>query len=79
MQWDIFSSVTSKACISASRNQTTMWKKRVFLLLFSLSTLKAELDCETMEKTNSKFHLLLSRTETVFKKTKQWMVSFAHE
>ncbi|XP_024429041.2 allergin-1 [Desmodus rotundus] len=29
-----------------------MWKKRVFLLLFSLSTLKAELDCETMEKTN---------------------------
>ncbi|XP_053511378.1 allergin-1 isoform X2 [Artibeus jamaicensis] len=30
-----------------------MWRKRVFLLLCSLSTLKAEPDCEKMAKTNN--------------------------
>ncbi|XP_036926048.1 allergin-1 [Sturnira hondurensis] len=40
-----------------------MWSKRVFLLLFSLSTLKAEPDCEKMEKTNRP--ILNSKTNVV--------------
>lgn len=68
MHWDIVSSVTSEASIPASRNQTTMWRKRVFLLLFSLSTLKAELDCEQMEKTNKLMSPILnSETNVVMK------------
>lgn len=36
----------------ASHNQTVMWKKSVFVFLFSLSALKAELGSETMKKAN---------------------------
>ncbi|KAM5310482.1 allergin-1 isoform 3-T3 [Glossophaga mutica] len=68
MHWDIFSSVTSEACISASQNQTMMWRKRFFLLLFSLSTLKAELDCEKMEKTNGLTSPILSSETNVVMK-----------
>ncbi|KAF6095434.1 mast cell immunoglobulin like receptor 1 [Phyllostomus discolor] len=68
MHWDISSSVTSEARIPSSRSQTTMWRKRVFLLLFSLSTLKAELNSEQMEKTNKLTSPILnSETNIVMK------------
>ncbi|XP_054565441.1 allergin-1 isoform X2 [Eptesicus fuscus] len=45
-----------------------MWKKSFFVFLFSLLTLKAELDCETMKKTNEfNSPSLYSKTNIVMK------------